>query len=632
MRFRHAASRAAGRAWRALGLPHGEDLAVRAAKAWATISWPATVLFLLHNPRQHPGYDFGWRRKVRLAYRMWRTTREVTSATSYKAHLAMASKLVEIPPEVEGVVVECGCWYGGSTANLSLICEVVGRRLIVYDSFEGLPAPEPGDRYANPQATGLLRADLEEVRENVRRCGALECCDFRKGWFRDTLPHHEEPIVLAFLDVDWQASLDDCMTHLWPHLVDTGYVFIDEFVLSDYCALFWSERYWQTRFGRTPPGLIGSGSGVGTGGYFMGPWNERNSIQDPTSIAYTRKDFSGHWAFYPEDAGRFEGADAELAAELDRLAEGNGSDRDRATERRLLALRHTAGIRALAADGPRPPFPEPDRSPQRHDSGLPEFRAEHVTPGLMRAAIMRDGFILVRGLVDRAEALLLADQIDRTFAERERFLEGAAPAEGYYEEFRAWVRRYDAALREVRPWIREGGGVLAVDSPAVSAHMVNLFKRAGVRRLVESYLGQQPLMSLEKTTLRKAEPHVAGAWHQDGSFMGDVRALNLWLALSRCGDEAPGLDIVPCRLDELVTRQTDEALLPIQVSQQRAERAAGGREIVRPIFEPGDAVFFDEMLLHKTGSDPSMPNPRFAIESWFFAPAAFPDEYAPIAV
>ena len=33
---------------------------------------------------------------------------------------------------------------------------------------------------------------------------------------------------LAFLDVDYQASLDDCIRELWPHLTDHGYVFIDE--------------------------------------------------------------------------------------------------------------------------------------------------------------------------------------------------------------------------------------------------------------------------------------------------------------------------------------------------------------------------------------------------------------------
>ena len=274
------------------------------AKEWATVTWPASVLFLLWNPRIHPAYGLTWRRRVQLAYRMRRTTKGVTTGTSYKAHLAMASKLLEIPPEVKGVVVECGCWLGGSTANLSLVCDIVDRELIVYDSFEGLPPPEDNDLYAKDEATGMLKGELELVRDNVRRFGAVDRCQFRKGWFSDTLPNHTERVVLAFLDVDWQASLDDCITNLWPHLTDAGYVFIDEFVLTDYCALFWSERYWKTRFDTTPPGLIGSGSGVGTGGYYLGPFDEWNWIQDPTSVAYTRKDFSGYWGFYPEDAAK----------------------------------------------------------------------------------------------------------------------------------------------------------------------------------------------------------------------------------------------------------------------------------------------------------------------------------------
>jgi O-methyltransferase len=289
------------RTWRAVGLPTGQDLGLRLAKAWAALTWPATVLFLLYNPRIHPAYHLTWRRKLVLAYRMWRTTRNVTTGTSYKAHLAMATKLAEIPPDVEGVVVECGCWLGGSTANLSLICDIVGRDLIVYDSFEGLPAREGDDKYAKDEAAGMLKGEIEVVRENVRRWGAVDRCVFRKGWFKDTLPDHTEPVVLAFLDVDWQASLDDCVTHLWPRLTDQGYVFIDEFVLSDYCALFWSERYWKTRFDTTPPGLIGSGSGVGVGGYYLGPFDEWNWVQDPTSVAYTRKDFSGFWSYYTEE-------------------------------------------------------------------------------------------------------------------------------------------------------------------------------------------------------------------------------------------------------------------------------------------------------------------------------------------
>ena len=47
--------------------------------------------------------------------------------------------------------------------------------------------------------------------------------------------------------------------------------------------------------------------------------------------------------------------------------------------------------------------------------------------------------------------------------------------------------------------------------------------------------------------------------------------------------------------------ETDEAMMTNQVSQRMAEEAAGERAILRPIFEPGDALLFDELFLHKTG-------------------------------
>lgn len=238
---------------------------------------------------------------------MYRNTRRVFTGTSCKAHLAMAVKLLEIPPSVRGDVVECGCFLGGSTANLSLACAIVGRNLIVYDSFEGLPAPDPDDRFANPKAEGLLKADLETVRENVEKLGAIDRCTFRKGWFKDTLPLHDSPIVLCFLDVDYQASLRDCVLNLWPHLTERGYVFIDEYVFPAYCGLFYSEKFWRKYFDTTPPGLLGAGSGVGLGDYYLGPLHEKPPLQSPGSVAFTRKDFSGHWDYYPDEPKRVVG-------------------------------------------------------------------------------------------------------------------------------------------------------------------------------------------------------------------------------------------------------------------------------------------------------------------------------------
>jgi hypothetical protein len=332
----------------------------------------------------------------------------------------------------------------------------------------------------------------------------------------------------------------------------------------------------------------------------------------------------------PAPAADFEGSDEELWGEIGRLTEAHRSAPDRETEREILRLRHIAGMRRLDAAPSDPQHPEPDTAALGANGSLPEFTRDQLTPGLLRAGILRDGCLLVRGLVDRDRALAFAAQIDRAFAERERHDAGQPREPGYYEEFYPHVR-FGGEVGG-RSWIKEGGGVLAADSPMLAAEMMDLFTRANLPAVVGGYLGEPPLISVHKTTLRKAEPQVPGAWHQDGRFMGQVRSLNLWLSLSRCGDEAPGLDILPKRLDHFLTAQTDEAMLDFQVSQRMVEDAAGDTPVIRPIFEPGDALFFDDMFLHQTGSDPSMPKPRYAIENWFFGGSAFPGDYAPIAV
>jgi O-methyltransferase len=272
------------------------------AKAWNFVTAPAAVFFILASPAIHPSYGMTLRRKAQLALRMRRTTRKVVTGSSWRAHLAMAVKLLEIPPDVKGVVVECGSFQGGSTANLSLVCKIVGRELIVYDSFEGLPPPTPGDFVAHPFGTGFWAGSLETVQDHVRRYGAIDVCTFRKGWFADTLSLHTDPIVLCFLDVDYQASLHDCLTHLWPKLVPKGYLFLDDFVFLELSALFWSERYWKTYFGTTPPGLIGSGAGLALGNFYLGPFQERRMAHSVASVAYARKDLSGVWDFFPDDS------------------------------------------------------------------------------------------------------------------------------------------------------------------------------------------------------------------------------------------------------------------------------------------------------------------------------------------
>jgi O-methyltransferase len=272
----------------------------RIGSLYERLSFPVAVFMLFSNRRFHPRYGMTWRKKMALGLRIYRNCRHVRTGIGYKAHLAMAAKLLTLPPTVKGAVVECGSWLGGTTTNLSIICDIVGRDLIVYDSFEGLPAPEAADNM-KPAVKGSFVGSLETVQGNVRKYGVIDRCQFRKGWFKDTLTSHSEPIAFCFIDVDLKSSIHTCVVNLWPHLVQEGYLFFDEYIHLHNCALFFSERFWHDYLDTKPPGLMGTGTGVGVGQYFLGPWNsESPRIQRPSSVAYTRKDFNGLWDYVPE--------------------------------------------------------------------------------------------------------------------------------------------------------------------------------------------------------------------------------------------------------------------------------------------------------------------------------------------
>ncbi len=311
-----------------------------------------------------------------------------------------------------------------------------------------------------------------------------------------------------------------------------------------------------------------------------------------------------------------------------------GADGDPQAQRRVLQLRHRAGLAlvdrgAAAAAPPEPAFPDLPAG------AVPEVEAGALSPELVRAAFLRSGCLLVRGLVGPADVARLREVVDRAYAAREALAAGNVAAE--YEPFEP-DPRYDLGFERAFVGGEGWGGLWAADAPEAALALFDAFGRAGLHALAAAHVGERPAISVNKCLLRKVPPPAAdegaraSAWHQDGAFLGDVRALNVWLALTRCGDVAPGLDVVARRLDEVVPTGTEGAAFDWSVSHTIAEQAAGPAGIVRPTFEPGDALLFDELLLHATAADPGMPDVRYAIECWYFGPSRFPKEYAPLAV
>lgn len=316
----------------------------------------------------------------------------------------------------------------------------------------------------------------------------------------------------------------------------------------------------------------------------------------------------------------------DLAAEIEALTESNRQRRDLEACRRLLMLRYRAGVRLIESPPSERRSASPDYESLPEAGSPPALAPAELTPELLRAAILRDGCLLVRGLIDCGEATRFAAEVDQAMAARDASSEGNG-GEPYYEEFVP-----DPPFRGPvgRPWVTETGSLWAADSPPLMFEMLEAFERAGLRDLVNGYLGEPAVLSVEKCTLRRADRDSPRAWHQDGKFLGDVGALNVWLSLSRCGEDAPGLDIVPRRLDQIAPTGTPGALLDWSVAPSIAEELAGEDGIARPLFEPGDALLFDELFLHQTAIDPGMPHPRLAIESWFFGASRFPGTYVPL--
>ena len=218
-------------------------------------------------------YGVGFITKLKVILRFRKNSKSITSATSWREHLFIAAEILKIPSSVKGDVIECGCYKGGSSANLSLICDIVGRKLVLCDSFEGLPALEEPDRvhynifsqHVRKYEKGDFAGELDEVKHNISKYGKISVCIFVKGYYEVSLRQLDGSYVLVFLDVDLYKSLRECLTSLWPGLVNGCYLFTHEAQDMAFVSIFFDRQWWQENLNCQPPGLVGAGSGLPLG-------------------------------------------------------------------------------------------------------------------------------------------------------------------------------------------------------------------------------------------------------------------------------------------------------------------------------------------------------------------------------
>lgn len=330
-----------------------------------------------------------------------------------------------------------------------------------------------------------------------------------------------------------------------------------------------------------------------------------------------------------EHAGRGEHVEA-----IRLLSDANRRAPSRAIETRIVQLRHAAASSVSAGAPATWPQPFPDPYPDLRDQP-PEVTPGELDLAVLGGSLQHHGCLVVRGILPPDAAVTIGEGVDRTFASRERQLEqGPDPDDPWYVPFDPGPEQA-RALEARRQWVREGGAVWAADTPRVMFQVLEELARIGLLDVIAGYLGERPLLSVNKSTLRRVEPGTMPAWHQDGAFLGDApRAVNVWIALDECGGDAdaPGLDLLPRRLDTILETGTEGAWINNEVGPQLVERVAGDTPILRPRFAPGDALLFDALFLHRTAPSEGLTRARRAIECWCFGSVGFPPDYLPLAL
>jgi O-methyltransferase len=151
--------------------------------------------------------------------------------------------------KVEGDVVECGVWRGGSMMMAAMTLADMGdvsRMMWLYDTFSGMPAPGEYDIKAD---TGCLASKLmsdtdrtpeswlwaiaqKEIVASNMAVTSYPADKIRmiEGQVEHTIPlYAPEKIALLRLDTDWHDSTHHELAHLWPKLQSGGILIIDDY-------------------------------------------------------------------------------------------------------------------------------------------------------------------------------------------------------------------------------------------------------------------------------------------------------------------------------------------------------------------------------------------------------------------
>lgn len=183
-----------------------------------------------------------------LDIRIYKAVEDYTMTNVERVHAIIQTVQYIVKNKIDGDLVECGVWKGGSIMAMVLTLKELrdmSREIYLYDTFSGMSEPTSVDIWYNGKSfqkeyyhrkiskdfIDWCYASLEEVKSNISRTGyPKDKFHFIKGKVEDTLPGNvPQKIALLRLDTDWYESTKHELIHLFPLLSHKGVLIIDDY-------------------------------------------------------------------------------------------------------------------------------------------------------------------------------------------------------------------------------------------------------------------------------------------------------------------------------------------------------------------------------------------------------------------
>jgi O-methyltransferase len=135
-------------------------------------------------------------------------------------------QLLRLVAAVEGETAECGVFRGASSWLICTATNGKGRKHHLFDSFEGLSAPEAADgAHWKP---GDLAAGEDVVADNLRRF--VDRLVFHKGWIPDRFGDvQDRQFAFVHVDVDLRQPTLDSLEFFYPRLSQGAVLLCDDY-------------------------------------------------------------------------------------------------------------------------------------------------------------------------------------------------------------------------------------------------------------------------------------------------------------------------------------------------------------------------------------------------------------------